>query len=133
MAIFKCLNHCHITFSLLQYGLKSQILWTRLRTSEKLNRWLAYTIPIWSETGHSAYPKKQITPNIHTHTMPPNTRVPGSSHQYTHGYCSENQAVCHVRFAYLEEHGYTAHTPPRYIVLNCARSCGYPDVFDKST
>lgn len=65
--------------------------------------------------------------------MPPNTRVPGSSHQYTHGYCSENQAVCHVRFAYLEEHGYTAHTPPRYIVLNCARSCGYPDVFDKST
>lgn len=101
--------------------------------SEVHNRWLAYTIPIWSETGHSAYPKKQITPNIHTHTMPPNTQVPGSSHQYTHGYCSENQAVCHVRFAYLEEHGYTAHTPPRYIVLNCARSCGYPDVFDKST
>ena len=43
--------------------------------------------------------------------MPPNTRVPGSSHQHTQGYHSENQATCHLRFAYLEGHSYTTDTP----------------------
>lgn len=59
-----------------------------------------------------------MTPNIHTHTrththiaMPPNAQVPGSSHQHTYGYHSETQAMCHLRFAYLEEHTYTTDTP----------------------
>lgn len=57
-----------------------------------------------------------MTPNFHslthTHTHTPchPTYRFQEAHINTHGHRNENQAVCHLRFAYLEERAYTTQS-----------------------
>lgn len=70
---------------------------------ELLSSYNAGQLPHTSVPRQSAYPQKQITLNIFTHTMPPNTWVPGSSCEHTHGYRRENKTTYRPRCAYSEK------------------------------
>lgn len=67
----------------------------------------------WDRTVSLSLKTNNDTQHANIHTPHHATQHAGSrklTSTHTHGHNSENQAMCHLRFAYLEEHAYTTHT-----------------------